>query len=220
MYNPAMKKILYTLFALWLSIAAAHAQNADALIKSFTQKINSHKSMEMDFKLTFANTLQGAFQNFEGTLLCKGNKYRLLTEEFDIYSDGRNKWMCNKVNNEVIIQYVTTDEETADITDNPLRFITSYRKDFKYKIKNTRTENEKTLVDIEFVSNDKKAAYSSIILTIDSGTAYPQAIQYNTPEGNNYTIRITRITPEVEVFDGYFAFPKHMYPGIEIIDLR
>ncbi|MDR2359141.1 MAG: outer membrane lipoprotein carrier protein LolA [Prevotellaceae bacterium] len=185
----------------------------------FTEKINGYQTIEMAFTLTLDNPVKGILRNYEGTLLCNGNKYRLLADELDVYSDGRNKWMCNKETGEVIIQYVPDDETTADITDHPLKFLTLYQKDFTYKRKTTRTENGKTLADIVFTPKSKNAAYTSIVLTLEEATANPYAIKYLAKNGN-YTLRITRITPDVEAFDGYFAFPKHRYPGIEIIDLR
>jgi hypothetical protein len=127
--------------------------------------------------------------------------------------------MCNKESNEVIIQYVSDDETVADITDHPLKFLTLYQKDFTHKQKVTRTEDGKTLADITFLPKNKNAAYTSIVLTLEEATANPHAIKYLSKSGD-YTLRITRITPGVEAFDGYFAFPKHRYPGIEIIDLR
>ncbi|MDR1680882.1 MAG: outer membrane lipoprotein carrier protein LolA [Prevotellaceae bacterium] len=202
-----------------VATGAAPPQNAKQLLAAFTEKINGATSLEMTFALTFENPAKGLLRNYEGTLLCSGAKYRLLTDESDIYSDGRNKWLCNKETNEVYIQYVS-DDESVDITDNPLRFLASCQKDFNYKQKgDRREENGRTLVDIEFTPKNRQAAYTSIVLTLDAGTAYPNAILYVTKSGR-YTIRITRITPDVEVFDGYFAFPKHRYPGIEIIDLR
>ncbi len=212
--------VVGTLLFLSLPAAGQEGVSTDALLQSFTETINSHESIEMAFKLTFSNPVKGAMQNFEGTLLCSGRKYRLLTGDLDIYSDGRSKWLCNKTTNEVVAQYISDDEESVDITDNPLRFITAYRKDFKYSRKDTRTENGKTLVDIEFTPNDKAAAYTAIRLTLDEKTAYPHAIEYSVKDGSNYTILITNITPGVEVFDGYFAFPKHKYPNFELIDLR
>jgi outer membrane lipoprotein-sorting protein len=203
-----------------MTATPATAQNAKQLLAAFTEKINGATSLEMTFALTFENPAKGLLRNYEGSLLCSAAKYRLLTDEMDVYSDGRNKWLCSKEANEVYIQYVSDSDESADITDHPLRFLTSCQKDFSYKQKGDRREdNGRTLVDIEFTPKSKQAAYTSIVLTLDVDTACPHTINYFAKNGR-YTIRITRITPDVEVFDGYFAFPKHKYPGIEIIDLR
>ncbi|MDR0582667.1 MAG: outer membrane lipoprotein carrier protein LolA [Prevotellaceae bacterium] len=214
------KKRLLSVFALiFLYAAGIPAQNTQQLLADFTGKINGYQTIEMAFTLTLDNPVKGIGHNYEGTFLCNGNKYRLLTDELDVYSDGRNKWMCHKETNEVIIQYVSDDETAADITDHPLKFLTLFQKDFTYQRHTTRTENGKTLADIVFTPKNKKAAYTSIILTLEEATANPYAIKYLAKSGN-YTLRITRITPNVEAFDGYFAFPKHRYPDVEIIDLR
>ena len=215
------KKRLTTYVFAWLFLYSAGipAQNTKQLLADFTGKINGYQTVEMAFTLTLERPGKGTAHNYEGTFLCDGNKYRVLTDELDVYCDGRNKWMCHKETNEVIIQYVPDDETTADITDHPLKFLTLYQKDFTYKRKITRTENGKTLADIVFTPKNKNAAYTSIILTLEEATANPYAIKYLAQSGN-YTLRITRITPNVEAFDGYFAFPKHRYPDVEIIDLR
>jgi outer membrane lipoprotein-sorting protein len=211
--------ILLLLFFGMAGAATVSAQSTKQLLAAFTEKINGNQTIEMAFTLTFENPAKGIVHHYEGTLLCNGNKYRLLTDELEVYSDGQNKWLCNKATNEVIIQYVPDDGEPADITDHPLKFLTSYQKDFTYKKKTAKTENGKTLADIEFFPKNKNAAYTSIILTLEDPSANPYAFRYLAKTGN-YTIRITRITPGVEVFDGYFTFPKHRFPGIEMIDLR
>jgi outer membrane lipoprotein-sorting protein len=213
-----MKNILTVLLIFFYATGVA-AQSAKQLLAAFTDKINGYETVEMAFTLQVDNPGKGTVRNYEGTFLCSGNKYRLLTGELDVYSDGRNKWLCNKETNEAVIQYIPEDGATADITDHPLKFLTLYRKDFTYKQKTTRTEAGKTLADIVFLPKDKNAAYTSVVLTLEEATANPYAIKYLSKSGN-CTLRITRITPGVEALDGYFAFPKHRYPGIEIIDLR
>ncbi|MDR0694913.1 MAG: outer membrane lipoprotein carrier protein LolA [Prevotellaceae bacterium] len=215
--SPHLHIIAFVL--MFLYVAGVSAQNTKQLLADFTEKINGYQTIEMAFTLTLDNPVKGILRNYEGTLLCNGSKYRLLTEELEVYSDGRNKWMCNKETGEVIIQYVSDDETTADITDHPLKFLTLYQKDFTYKRKTTRTENGKIFADIVFTPKNKNAAYTSIVLTLEEATANPYAVKYLAKNGN-YTLRITRITPNVEALDGYFAFPKHRYPGVEIIDLR
>jgi outer membrane lipoprotein-sorting protein len=204
---------------MFLCAAGVFAQNTKQLLADFTEKINGYQTIEMAFTLTLESPAKGILHSYEGTFLCNGNKYRLLTGELDVYSDGQNKWMCNKETNEVIIQYVSDDEAAADITDHPLKFLTVYQKDFTFQQKTTRTAGGKTLADIVFLPKDKNAAYTSIVLTLEEDTANPYAIKYLSKSGN-YTLRITRIMPGVEALDGYFAFPKHRYPDIEIIDLR
>ena len=219
MNNNASYRHISTLLLVFFCTTIISAQSTKQLLADFTEKINGYTTIEMTFTLTFENQLKGIRRNYEGTLLCNGNKYRLLTGELDVYSDGRNKWMCNKESDEVIIQYVSDDETVADITDHPLKFLTLYQKDFTHKQKITRTEDGKKLADITFLPKNKDAAYTSIVLTLEEATANPYAIKYLSKSGD-YTLRITRIMPGVEAFDGYFAFPKHRYPGIEIIDLR
>lgn len=212
-----MKKLFIIFFAmLSFSLWGQGGANADALLSSFSKKLKSYKSVELAF--SFAND-KVKTQNFTGTVLCSGNKFRLLTNTFEVYCDGRNKWFCNKETDEVIIQYVT-DDDPADFTNNPLQFITGFQKGFTHKQTGKRMDGDKALVDIEFTPTDKKAAYASILLTLEEKTANPYTIRYTAKDGSQYGIRITRITPDAEAFDGYFAFPKHKYPNAEIIDLR
>ncbi|MDR1406160.1 MAG: outer membrane lipoprotein carrier protein LolA [Prevotellaceae bacterium] len=215
---PAYHRII-TLALISLYATGVFARDTQRLLADFTGKINGYRTVEMAFTLTFENPAKGIIQRYEGTFLCHGNKYRLLTGTLDVYCDGRNKWICNSETSEVIIQYVPDDETSADITDHPLKFLTMYQKDFTYSRKTTGTEDGKTLAGITFVPKNKNAAYTSVILTLEEATANPHAIKYLSKNGS-YTLRITRITPDAEALDGYFAFPKHRYPGVEIIDLR
>ncbi|MDR0668359.1 MAG: outer membrane lipoprotein carrier protein LolA [Prevotellaceae bacterium] len=202
-----------------LAAAAAPPQNAKQLLTAFIEKINGAASFEMAFTIAVENPAKGLLHHSEGVLLCSGARYRLTTDESDVYCDGRSKWICSKATNEVYIQYVS-DDEPSDFANNPLRWLASSRQRFFEKQKGERrTENGQTLVDVELSPKEKSSACTAIVLTLDVDSAWPQAIRYSTKNAA-YTIRVTRITPDVEVFDGYFAFPKHQYPGIEIIDLR
>ncbi|MDR2653396.1 MAG: outer membrane lipoprotein carrier protein LolA [Prevotellaceae bacterium] len=217
-----MKKILTAFILLFLSINLISAQNdARKILDAMTKKINSYTSVSIDFNIVHEDNQNKITDTDNGRIIAKGKdfcKFKINMSNSDIYCDGKTKWLYMKDVDEINI--TSADFDSEEMSDNPVKFFTIDRKDMKYSYKKTFTENQKQLDEIDFYPKGRNAAYSIIRLHIEKNTNHPLRIKYFGKDGNNYTINVDKITPNLTIDDKTFDFDTAKYPNAEIVDLR
>jgi len=219
--NKLMKNILSICFLLFLSATVALAQDARKILDAMSKKVNSYSSVSIDFNIVHDDNQNKDTQSESGRIVAKGkdfSKFKITMPNSDVYCDSKTKWIHMKDVDEINI--TSADFESDEMNDNPVKFFTVDRKDMKYSYKQTITENQKKLDEIDFYPKDRNAAYSIIRLHIEQGTNHPLRIKYFGKDGNNYTINVTKITPNLTLDDNIFDFKTSQFPNAEIVDLR
>jgi outer membrane lipoprotein-sorting protein len=217
-----MKRKLTTLTLLLLSINFVLAQNdARKILDAMTKKINSYTSVSIDFNIVHEDGQNQITDTEKGRIIAKGKdfcKFKITMPDTDIYCDGKTKWLYMKNVDEINITLADFDSE--EMNDNPVKFFTVNRSDMKYSYKQTFTENQKQLDEIDFYPKERNVAYSIIRMHIEKGTNHPLRIKYFGKDGNNYTINVEKITSNLVIDDKIFDFNTAEYPNAEIVDLR
>lgn len=217
-----MKKLLNASILLFLSINFVAGQSdARKILDAMTKKINSYTSVSIDFNIVHEDNQNQITDTESGRLIAKGKdfcKFKITMPNSDIYCDGQTKWLYMKDVDEINIFLADFDSE--EMNDNPVKFFTVNRKDMKYSYKKTFTENQRELDEVDFYPKDKNAAYSIIRLHIEKNTNHPLSIKYFGKDGNNYIIKVNKITPNLTIDDKLFDFDITKYPNTEIVDMR
>jgi outer membrane lipoprotein-sorting protein len=217
-----MKKLLNASILLFLSINFVAGQSdARKILDAMTKKINSYTSVSIDFNIVHEDNQNQITDTESGRLIAKGKdfcKFKITMPNSDIYCDGQTKWLYMKDVDEINI--FLADFESEEMNDNPVKFFTVNRKDMKYSYKKTFTENQRELDEVDFYPKDKNAAYSIIRLHIEKNTNHPLSIKYFGKDGNNYIIKVNKITPNLTIDDKLFDFDITKYPNTEIVDMR
>lgn len=212
-----MKKILLVAFSLFAS-SHLSAQDTKALLDSFSKALDSHKSLDIHYSLIVDDAVNKLSETKEGQVQLKGQSFKLVMEEIEVYSDGKTKWTVMDDVEEITIQDV--DQESTSMLDNPLKFLSVGNKDLTASYKGTATEGGKTLHEVEFFPKDKKAAYSRVVLLFDKSTLYPYQVKYVGKDGVSYTVKVKSFTPNASVDDKQLTFNRSDYKDYELVDLR
>lgn len=220
-----MKKFLttYALLFLLANIVVAQGKATDPrkILDAMSKKISSYTSVSIDFNIVHEDNQNVTTNTESGRIVAKDKdfrKFKITMSNSDIYCDGITKWLYMKDVEEINI--TSADFDSDDMNDNPVKFFTVNRKDMKYSYKQTITENQKQLDEIDFYPKDRNAAYSIIRLHIEKTTKHPLRIKYFGKDGNNYTVNVNKITPNLTIDDKTFDFDVKKYPDAEIVDLR
>lgn len=220
-----MKRIVNVTLLMFALASIAAAQNSTTnprkILDAMSQKINGYKSVSIDFSIVHEDNQNVTNNTDNGRIVAKDKdfrKFKITMPASEIYCDGVTKWMYMKDVEEINI--ASADFESDDMNDNPVKFFTVDRKDMKYSYKKTVTENQKQLDEIDFYPKDKNAAYSIIRLHIEQSTKHPVRIKYFGKDGNNYTVNINKVTPNLTIDDKTFDFDAAKYPNAEVVDLR
>lgn len=85
---------------------------ADAIIKELLKKFEASKNIKVDFKQKFQWKLTDDYSEQAGTIWLAGKeKFKIITEDQTIISDGITLWTYSKTNNQVIIDKVDHAED-------------------------------------------------------------------------------------------------------------
>lgn len=201
-----MKRI-YILFCLLLAVCAASAQHSGKA-KELLDKASETYHQAGGVCIEFGGSQQG-------TLLLKGDKFYMETEDVETWFDGKTQWSYVKSNEEVNIS-TPTREELQSI--HPYALISLYQNGFSYRYEGTTTYKGKQGQIVVLTPPDKQEL-RSITLAISSQYE-PLYIQLKLKGGREQNFYVSSYRSHLNLDDQRFRFSPKKYPHAEIIDMR
>ena len=221
-----MKK-LFTLLTIASASLAVHAQTggnpttndpaAKSILDAVSAKFKTYKAPQASFTYKVENAQGKALSTKKGTVIMKGNKYKVKMDGMEIISDGRTVWNYDKASNEVTVNNV--DASGSAMT--PQKLLTNfYDKDFYYKYNGIKKEGSRQIQEIELTPTDKTRPFHKVYLMVDKTSNSIYSARFLEKSGGRYSYTITNLKSTVTVSDKDFTFDKSKYPGVEVVDLR
>lgn len=195
----------------------AQDKHAKAILDKLANKTKTYKTIKADFAFKLENKEDKVSDTYKGTVWVSGDKYKVDLMGAENYFDGKAKYTYLKESNEVNI---TEPDESDDDVLNPSKIFTMYTKNFKYKFVSDKFENTRTLQTVDLFPIDLEKEYSRIRLRIDKTKNQIFEITQYGKDGNTYTIRIIKFTPNVSLPATFFNFDKSKHKGVEVNDMR
>ncbi|HEU0109557.1 MAG TPA: outer membrane lipoprotein carrier protein LolA [Flavisolibacter sp.] len=221
-----MKK-LFTLLSMVSIVWSAQAQTgknptqndpaAKKILDAVSTKFKTYTSPQASFTYTVENAQGKVLSTKKGAVTMKGNRYKVLLDGMEIYSDGKTTWNYDKSANEVTVDNANTS--ASAMTPQKL-FTNFYDRDFYYKQNGTKKQAGKTLTEIELTPIDKTRPFHKIYVWIDKATNTIYSARFLEKTGGRYSYTINSLKGTASITDSYFIFDKSKYPGVEVVDLR
>jgi len=190
---------------------------AKIILDEVSVKTKSYTSIKAEFILSMENKADNISESQEGTLLLKGEKYRLEIAGQEIISDGKTVWTYLKDVGEVQISESEYDEGAV----NPTNIFTIYEEGFKYRFLKEEVQDGRSIQLINlYPINANEKSFHTIRLSIDKNKKQLIAIKIFGKEGNTYTYKIKKFATNLNVDDSHFIFNPSSHPDVEVIDLR
>ena len=199
-----VKKTAMMLAAITIAAAGCHAAQ---LLAQAVEQIKKSPSLQATFR---ASTSDGSAQ---GSILLSGNRFKLDTDEFTTWFDGRTQWAYSPRTGEVNISEPTF-EELAQI--NPFAVIGSLKDGYNARRVNAPKGSDR----LELTPKHKGGDYSKVTLTLNAATHYPSAIEIVATDGARINIAVTSVKAGKMPDASAFRFNRSLYPRAEIVDLR
>jgi len=219
-----MKK-LFTLLML-ASVVSVNAQDknpttndpsAKKILDAVSTKFKTYKSPQANFAYKVENAQGKALSSKKGTVIMKGNKYKVMMDGMEIFSDGKTTWNYDKSANEVTVNSV----DASGTAMTPQKLLTNfYDKDFYYKYNGEKKDGGKTVQEIELTPTDKNKSFHKVYLLVNKATSTISSARFLEKTGSRYTYSITSLNGSANAKDAVFIFDKNKYPGVEVVDLR
>jgi outer membrane lipoprotein-sorting protein len=214
-----MKKLLFLLLII-VTGGAAVAQDHEAkeILDRLSEKTRAYSTITAEFSISINNKKDKVTDTQQGKMQLKGSMFKISMKASDIYSNGRVRWTHVKEAGEVNLQNVNPNDPS--ILNNPGKLFNAYLTDFKYSYKGTKKESGVKVQEIHLFPKNLKAAYSQVKLMVDVSTGMPKTVIYIGKDGVTYTVRFTKITPNLPMSNTEFVFSTKVHSNVEVIDMR
>ena len=214
------KNFLITALILAMSnmVLAQQDPKAKEILDAMSSKYKSISSFQADLSYTMINVTEGIDEQFKGTIAVKGDMYRLMMQEQEIYNDGTTVWTFLPNLDEPEVTIDNNDPEGGDIT--PSSIFNIYQEGYKYLYLNTTTVAGKSYDIVDLVPNDKDAQYYKVRIEIGSTDRLLRTFTLFDREGSEFSYLITNFKSDVNLSDTYFRFDTSKLTEDQIIDIR
>ncbi len=153
----------------------------------------------------------------KGQLMAKGNQFKLILDDIEIYSDGKIQYTYLKKNKEVQI----TEPDDKENKYHPKYIAGIYQSGtHEYFISKKIKEGGKTLVVVDFRPKDATDPISKIKLFIIEQTNQIAKVQWIEREGNKTIVSFSKSQLNKFIADSSFVLDVKSLKGIHVEDLR
>ncbi len=191
---------------------------AKALLDKVISTFETKKGVETKFKVTMDNARNNKKDAFEGSLLLKGDRFRLSVQGVDTYFDGKTQSVVMNKEKEVTI----STPEKEDLKEvNPILLMKSSQTDYKMRyLGDSKNEKGVSIEVIELYPNDLNSKYSIIKLVVKKADYQPEKLTLKGKDGVTTHFNIQKISYPKTVDDAEFVYDLAKNPGMEVVDLR
>ncbi|GAC1418916.1 MAG: LolA-like putative outer membrane lipoprotein chaperone [Flavisolibacter sp.] len=187
------------------------------ILDAVSTKFKNFHAPQASFTYQVENAQGKVLSKKKGVVMMKGNKYKVVMDGLEIYSDGKTLWNYDKSTNEVTIDNVNASGSAM----TPQKIFTNfYDKDFYYKYNGEKNIAGKLLQEIELTPTDKTRPFHKVYVWVDKSSNTIHHAQFLEKTGGHYSYIINSLKPNVAASDASFVFDKGKHPGAEVVDLR
>ncbi len=192
---------------------------AKKILDAVSKKIESYNTMRIKFNYEIENKQNQHKETHKGYAFLKGNSYKIIIPEIEIFSDGKTVWTYMKESNEITI---TEPDSTEQSIFNPAQLFTLYKEGYKYLLIGEEIIDKKKYKVIDlFPEKTEESQYSKIRIKINTQKNEIYAIETSGKSGIDSYLTVSSTDYNVKVTETLFIFDKNRYPNdIEIIDMR
>lgn len=203
-----MKKILLFVFIALMSVSLAKAQTAAAVMDKVVSTFKNASNISANFSLRSSQI------NISGTIVMSGVKYRIISQDYKCWYDGKTQWVYNTATGEVNI--VEPAQEELE-TSNPYLSVMGYQSKYNSVLKSTGGK----FYSVELIAKNPYMDLKNILLTIDKTTNYITEAVATMNDGTTQTIKFSNYNKNGNISTDIFVFDNKMVPvGTPVVDLR
>ncbi|MEO6833309.1 MAG: outer membrane lipoprotein carrier protein LolA [Chitinophagaceae bacterium] len=203
---------------LFLGQTASFAQDAKAkgILESASKKMSSLKTLKANFTLKLLGKTGNVRETQKGTMMMKGNKYRISLAKQEIICDGKTVWTLMKDAKEVQVSNYNPEEQSI----SPTKLFTNfYDKEYNYHYVGSKKIAGKPCDVIEMTPKSSSKQFSKVELAFDKNSTIAGGT-ISEKNGNQYAYEVSGFSTNPPIAESQFAYDAKAHPGVELVDLR
>ncbi|RNI31294.1 LolA family protein [Rufibacter latericius] len=217
-----MKRYFSFLLALLTVVQLAQAQNvqkdpqAEKVLDAMSKKYQAMNAFKVGFTQTVESPSAKAKESINGDITVSGNKYRLMVAGQEIINNGATIWTIMKKEGEVTI--ADNDPDEQEMTPNQIYNL--YKKGYRYVYAGEEKEGGEAVHVVDLTPEDRENQIFKVRLHISKKDNSLKSWKMFRKNGNRYTYKINKFTPNPPVDANTFVFNRTKYKGLKVVDLR
>lgn len=217
-------KLLFSIISLFASftLIAQDAnliqdQQAEPYLINISKKFSTESPYQIEFKYEIYSIMEDAKVSDYGTIIIKSEKYKLKTEDTEVYFNGKTLWSYNIINGEVY-QSEPSENSGDKIFSDPFRLLANYKEYFKYKFLGEKMVDGKIMYGIDLYPKDLETPYSIIKLTT---TKEKELYSLNIKQKNGIDLKIfiTDMIENINIPESVFSWDEASHPNVLLIEM-
>lgn len=212
-----MKSIQFLIILSIAVLSQAIAQKdpaAKEVLDAMSDKYQKIPAFRAEFSYTMEDDSDDIDEGFKGTILVRGDKYKLVMDEQEITFDGTDIYTYLKEENEITISSFDPEEEEISLSN----IFNIYKTGYKYVY--TESKNNGTIDVVDLVPEDRDKEYFKIRMEIATSDKSLKSFKVFDKSGSRYLYKVLSFKEDPSITDKTFAYDKTKYKNAEVIDFR
>lgn len=206
--------VILLLSLITLTLSAQKDPEALKILSEFSRKATEAPSVTIDFKLITNDSKAGDVTTMSGSAIISGDKYKLVLDDYNIWTDGSNVWNYLPDANEVTI--TETDQDDDSFITRPSLLFTMYEEGYKIRL----VEQTASEWVIDLYPEDIASDLIRIRLKIGKTLYDLIGAEYKTKDGVTITLTVDKYDLTFKPAGDFFTFKPADYKDVDIIDMR
>src|SRR5690606_27757083 len=200
------------------AVMAQKDQTAETILNNVSERYQSLSGLTATFDYTYSTSPGDVAEKSTGQVAVKGNKYKLVLNDQEIYNNGKTGWTYINSNN---LKEVTNHsvEGRADEWQSSNSY-NLYKKGYDYKLLGEKQQNDTTIQEIELSAQKRNNQFQRIKLFVDKAKMDLLGWEIQDEMGGVFSYRFRDINTQANLPDSHFIFDTQKHPDVEVIDLR
>lgn len=203
-----MASVAAALLAIVLFTGQAQAQASDDLLDRLRMRYETTDALRAHFTQSVGET------TMQGTLVLRGDAYRIETPDQMLVTDGTTSWVYSKADGQVLVNDAVADETTF----SPADFFTHYPDRFDVRVASSETLDGVRHDVLRLTPKNDDAFLREVTLWVRSADTLPRRVLIIDGNGTRlvFDLRDVEVNPPLRSDLFRFVPPR----GAEVVDLR
>lgn len=211
-----MKKIVAISFCFMLVVLPSFCRADDKAVGLLSQLSANIAALD-DYRVEFM--VEAENRQTQGSYIVSGQKFRIITPEFEVISDGESRYEVNHEILEVIVDAMDTSE--VNILINPVKAFEFAENSFAPSyVGETEIDGRFCdLVELKPLGEEPTITRVKLYLGRDSGL--PVRLEYGIDGiDDDVSVSVSSFRNDPDIKSSDFSFDKSAYKDYEIVDFR
>ena len=192
----------------------SHAQSAESVLQRVQMTYETARAVSASFTQTSDQPMMDGATEIEGSLLVRGNMFRVETENETLVNDGETVWIYDRTANQVIINHHVEDETL--VTPDQIFFDQAERYD-AIAI-DSFSEGGGTYFDVDLEAKADGAFYEHVTIRVRDSDGLIVRAELEDRDGGQMVFDLNEVRLNPPISDDEFTFDPP--DDAEIVDMR